>query len=478
MQEHLQALQAIADANGGTRVDDTPGYDQSVAYVQDRLAQAGYDVTIQEFTFDEFLTADTLLQRTEPAPRLYAEGFDGDFVVSEFSGSGDVTAIVQPVDVVVPIDDNPPGTSTSGCEAADFAGFVRGRIALIQRGTCAFADKAVNAAAAGASGVLLFNEGQPDIPGDDRVGIINATLGEMGLVTIPVFDTGYANGAELVELDATSGPVTLHMRTTTSLETLRSSNVLADTAEGRVDRTVVVGAHLDSVAEGPGIQDNGSGTAVVLEIAEAIAELDLAPRNRIRFAFWGGEEFGLLGSEHYVQSLGARELRNIAVNLNFDMVASPNFVRFVYDGDGSATGIKGPAGSGSVERVFTEYFASSGLATAPTEFSGRSDYGPFIAVGIPAGGLFTGAEDLKTPEEAAIYGGTAGIAYDPCYHLACDTFANVSLTALDQNGDAAAHATLEFAQTTSAVNGTSKASAKSLEEGLASLLYRGNHRQR
>jgi Zn-dependent M28 family amino/carboxypeptidase len=141
------------------------------------------------------------------------------------------------------------------------------------------------------------------------------------------------------------------------------------------------------------------------------------------------------------------------------MVGSPNFVRFVYDGDGSTFGV-GDTGSGVVERVFNDWFASQGLPTEPTEFDGRSDYEAFQLAGIPAGGLFTGAEGVKTVEQAAIYGGTAGLAYDPCYHQACDDISNLSSTALDQMSDAAAHATLTFAQTTSAVQGTSKGKAK------------------
>ena len=237
--------------------------------------------------------------------------------------------------------------------------------------------------------------------------------------------------------------------------------MLADTPTGRADRTVLVGAHLDSVPEGPGINDNGSGSAAILETALQMAELDIAPTNRVRFAFWGGEEDGLIGSDYYVSQLDARALKQHAVNLNFDMVGSPNFVRFVYDGDGSAFGVTGPNGSARVEQVFLDYFASQGLATEPTEFDGRSDYFAFINNGIPAGGLFTGAEGIKTADEAAIYGGTAGAAYDPCYHAACDDIDNLSNTALDQMSDAIAHSTLTFAMTTSAVNGTAKGGGNS-----------------
>ena len=207
-----------------------------------------------------------------------------------------------------------------------------------------------------------------------------------------------------------------------------------------------------------------------------MAELDIEPRNKVRFAWWGAEESGLLGSEYYVANLSNREIKDIALNLNFDMIGSPNFVRFVYDGDGSDTAVAGPNGSGVIEDVFNDYFAGQGLPAEPTEFSGRSDYGPFIAVGIPAGGLFTGAEGIKTAEQAAIYGGTAGDQYDPCYHLACDTFDNISLEALDQMSDAAAHATLTFAMTTSAVNGTDKGNANS-SKSVAQLEFKGNAAQ-
>lgn len=162
-----------------------------------------------------------------------------------------------------------------------------------------------------------------------------------------------------------------------------------------------------------------------------------------------------MGSTAYVNGLSKAEQDRIALYLNFDMVGSPNFVFFIYDGDNSDnTGAPaGPAGSAEIEKVFERYYTQRGIPFAGTDFSGRSDYGPFIAVGIPAGGLFTGAEGVKTVPEAAIWGGTAGQQYDPCYHLACDTFANNSDRALDVNADAVAYATLQFAMNTEIVNG-------------------------
>ena len=207
------------------------------------------------------------------------------------------------------------------------------------------------------------------------------------------------------------------------------------------DRTVVVGAHLDSVLEGPGINDNGSGSATILEVAVQMAELKhpAAQQGPLRVLGRRGVRSDRLAVLRRAQ-LTKREIKDIAVNLNFDMVGSPNYVRFVYDGDASDTDSLGSTGSGVVEDVFTDYFASQGLASEPTAFDGRSDYDAFINVGIPAGGLFTGAEDIKTAEEAETYGGVAGVAYDPCYHQACDSFNPVA-----DGADPAAYAAIEAA---------------------------------
>ena len=376
----------------------------------------------------------------------------------EYSGSGDVTGDLVPTnDIVIP-----PGaeasTSNSGCEPGDFtpASATEDQVALIQRGTCDFVVKAENAEAAGYDAVVIFNEGQ-----EGRQETLNGTLGGVG-VSIPVIGTSFAVGEELYALTQ-AGEVVVHVATSTITETRHTANLIADTKTGRNDRTVVVGAHLDSVPEGPGINDNGSGSAADLEVALQMAELGIEPRNKVRFAWWGAEESGLIGSQFYVDSLTKRQIKNIAVNLNFDMVGSPNYVRFVYDGDASDTDSLGSTGSGVVEDVFVDYFDSQGLASEPTAFDGRSDYEAFINVGIPAGGLFTGAEDIKTAEEAAIYGGTAGLAYDSCYHQACDDIDNLSEQALDEMSDAIAHATIAFAQTNSAIEGTDKGNAKGHE---------------
>ena len=419
-------------------------------YIVGKATAAGLVVTRDEFTYVETFTEGSppVLQEIAPEPQTFTPGtrpaFDGDFV--SFTGTGDVTAAVQGVDLVLPPTPAPNG-NTSGCEEEDYSGFVAGRIALLQRGTCPYVQKATLAQEAGAAAIILFNEGQPG-----RTAVPNnLPLGAEG-VHIPGVGTSFAVGVDL------SDPGTVARVKTDVQEQLGTGeNVIAETPGGDASRTVVIGAHLDSVPAGPGINDNGSGSGGILEIAEVFAAQRREPRNKLRFMWYGAEEIGLVGSTKYVESLSEDEKDDILAMLNFDMIGSPNFARFVYDGDGTI-GPEGPTGSGFIEDVFVDYFASEDLFNEPTAFDGRSDYGPFIADGIPAGGLFTGAEQPKTAAQAAEYGGIAGAQFDPCYHAACDTFAGtgsgagatapgLGLVALDQMSDAAAHAVLFFSKT-------------------------------
>jgi Zn-dependent M28 family amino/carboxypeptidase len=463
--QHERVLQRIANNNGGTRASGTPGYDASAAYVAERLTAAGYEVTTQEFEFPFFeeVSPSVLAQVSPVAAPIESATF-------EYSGSGDVTgAVVAATNLVVPATPEP--SSAAGCAPGDFvpASATEPQVALIQRGTCDFAVKVANAVAAGYDAAVIFNEGNPG-----RTDLLaGVTLG--GPVTVPVVGVSYADGVALYEA-AQAGPVTVSVSTDTLSETRSTVNVLADSPQGDPNRVVVVGAHLDSVLDGPGINDNGSGTATILETAIQFAHEGKKPRQQVRFAFWGAEENNLLGSTYYVDSLSDAELSTIYANLNFDMLGSPNYVRFVYDGDGSddPNGLAGPPGSAQIEQLFTDYFSDKGLATAPTAFDGRSDYGPFIEAGIPAGGLFSGAEGVKTEEEAAIFGGTAGAPYDPCYHQACDTVANLNTAALNELGDGVAHAVDTLARTKSGFfeDGSRMAAAPQLTGD--DLDYRGN----
>ncbi|CAA9457945.1 MAG: Uncharacterized lipoprotein aminopeptidase LpqL [uncultured Rubrobacteraceae bacterium] len=442
---HERRLQRIANANEGNRGAGTSGYDASADYVAGKLREAGYRVTEQPFEFPFFQEREPAeLEQVSPTARPY------ETATFTYSGSGDVTGRIVPIGVQIP--PSPTPGSTSGCEPEDFepASATDPEVALIQRGTCTFGQKASNAQDAGYDAVVIFNEGQ-----EGRQELLTGTLGAPDF-DIPVVGASFADGQELYTA-AQAGQTVVRVFASTLSEVRITTNVIADYPKGNANQTVVVGAHLDSVIEGAGINDNGSGTAQNLEIALEMAKLNLRPANKVRFGFWGAEELGLLGSEHYVGSLNDAQLDRVALNLNFDMTGSPNYVRFVYDGDGSETPDAGPAGSAQIENVFNRYFRAKGLETDPTAFDGRSDYGPFIAQGIPAGGLFTGAEGVKTAEQAAIYGGTAAEPYDPCYHRACDDITNLSVEALDEMSDAAAHATINFAADETPFTGTTRA---------------------
>ncbi|MFU8850109.1 M28 family metallopeptidase [Micromonospora sp. SL1-18] len=435
--KHLKALQRIADENGGTRVAGSAGYDRSVDYAEGVLRAAGLQVSRQPFQYQTFIShGPGLLQRVSPSPAA-----DLRNVLMSYSGSGDVTASASV-----------PTGSAFGCTPGDFGPANAGTIILISRGgstdtlSCSFGLKARNAFNAGAAAVVIYN---------NTTGDLNGTLGED--FTLDFAATGITQelGQQLVA-QVPSG-LKLRVKADTFRGKATAENLIAESVWGDPNNVVMAGAHLDSVSAGPGINDNGSGSGSLLEIATQMRKVK--PKNKVRFALWGAEESGLIGSEHYVANLSAAETKKIALYLNFDMVASPNYVRFVYDGDNSAFPVgtgsaPGPAGSGAIEQLFHDYFASQGLASRETPFSGRSDYGPFIAAGvdIPSGGLFTGAEGIKTADEAAVFGGTAGSPYDSCYHQACDNIDNINKQALEEMSDAVAHAVITYAFDTSSLH--------------------------
>ncbi|PWC03369.1 M28 family metallopeptidase [Agromyces badenianii] len=437
--EHAQALQAVADANDDNRSAGTSGYTESVEYVVETLQAAGWSVELDEFDFTYVPPPE--LEQLTPAPAAsYETGvFTG-------TGYGEVTGTVIPVDIVTALPRDPV---TSGCEASDFTGLDftgSADIALIQRGTCEFGVKAVNAQNAGAEAVIIFNQGNTPL----REGLVTGTL--FGVNTepldIPVVGASFADGVAMTAAGSTARILV------DAPEQRPQVNVIAE-LPGKNDANVVMaGAHLDSVQAGPGINDNGSGSAALLEIAQQISKVK--PENTLRFAWWGAEESGLLGSRAYVaDQVAAGSIDEIALYLNFDMVASPNYIFMVYDGDesGFPAPVVVPEGSVQIEDLFESYFTKMGIPYDDAEFSGRSDYQAFIQNGIPAGGLFTGAEVVKTEEQAAIWGGVAGEQYDQCYHLACDTIDNLALDALDVNTDAIATAVLTYAYSTETVNG-------------------------
>jgi len=393
VREHQAALQEIADAN------DDPFYPGTRAAGTKGYADSvDYVAGLLEdagyrVTLDpmEFeFNFPAVLRQTAPVAATYPSG------VFSASGSGTVEGGVIPVDINLVGD----RASSSGCEPADFAGLDfsgAADIALIQRGTCNFGTKARNAQNAGAEAVVIFNQGNTP----EREGLIVADASSLDDGTV-----------------------------------------------------VMAGAHLDSVTEGPGINDDGSGTAALLETALMMAKV--RPQNSMRFAFWAAEEPGLLGSTDYVTGLSQAERDRIGLYMNYDMIGSSNYIFMALDADEStfpADGVPIPAGSTAIEDLFESYYTMVGEPYDDTAFDGRSDYQAFIDNDIPAGGLFTGAEVPKTEEQAIIWGGFTGEQFDPCYHEACDTLGNHDRRALEVNSDLVAFAQLTYAFSTESVNG-------------------------
>ncbi len=408
LRAHLVALQAIARRNRGTRAVGTAGYSQSVAYVVRKLRAVGYRPRLQTFSFDFFReTKPPVLERVKPTNRRYRKG--PDFIVMRYSGGGNLTARVVPVRIIlgfgrvlglglrgIPERRGRPHEARGVPVLPEGGERPRGR-----RGSCADRERR-------------------------HARTHRADLGHaLRAVNIPVLVVSSAVAADLAPSS------TVHIELSVSTRTARASNVIAD-LPGRQSGVVLLGGHLDSVASGPGINDNGSGSALVLEVARQARRLHVRPRHGLRFAFWGGEELGLLGSRSYVQSLSGRQRSRILDVLNFDMVGSPNFGRIVYTADDA------PRGSARIENAFRAYFAARRLPVQEESLGGASDHASFANAGIPVGGLFTGADEPKSADMARRFGGKAGTSLDACYHKACDSVANVDFGILGQMADAGA----------------------------------------
>ncbi|ASL17618.1 M28 family metallopeptidase [Mycobacterium intracellulare] len=428
MMAHLSKLQDIANANNGTRAVGTPGYEASVDYVVNTLRDSGFDVQTPEFSARVFHAEK---------PELTVGGRPVEARALDFSLGTPPGGVSGPL-VAAP-------ANSLGCAAADYGDLpVRGAVVLVDRGTCPFAQKEDAAAQRGAVAMIIA-----DNVDEEQMG---GTLGPTTEVKIPVLSVTKSTG---VQLRGLPGPTTIKLDA--SAQSFKARNVIAQTKTGSDANVVMAGAHLDSVPEGPGINDNGSGVAAVLETA---VRLGSSPpvHNKLRFGFWGAEELGLIGSRNYVESLDLAALKNIALYLNFDMLASPNPGYFTYDGDQSLPmDARGkpvvPEGSAGIERTLVAYLKSAGKTAQDTSFDGRSDYDGFTLAGIPAGGLFSGAEGKMSADQAKLWGGTADQPFDPNYHQKGDTLDHIDRTALGINGAGVAYALGFYAQDLSGHNG-------------------------
>jgi peptidase M28-like protein/PA domain-containing protein len=396
---HLRALAATATANRGTRAAGTPGGVATEDLVAARLKQAGWTVRFARVTFPFFAERRPPLV-VLPGGRRLATGTDVRTLA--YSAGGNARGAVRVVG----------GDRTdAGCRDGDWDGFPRGRIALVRRGVCPFAAKARGAQRAGAAAVVV-----EDRDADARRGPVSGTLGAPG-IRIPVVAVDGAAGDALAGAD---GPVRVRVDAVSARRAAR--DVVAELPGTAGDRVVMAGAHLDSVPAGPGINDDGSGVATLLALADRFAR---APRSRdtLRLGFWTAEELGLYGSRAYVRGLSAAERRRVRSYVNLDMVGSPNAVLETY-------------GSGATDAALRRALDARGPAPSASSIGGASDHASFQRAGIEVGGVFTGASERVGATAARRYGARAGRPADPCYHRACDTLANVDRAMLERVADA------------------------------------------
>jgi Peptidase family M28/PA domain len=396
---HLQALDAIGRRNDGTRAAGTPGGVATEDLVAARLRAAGWTVRLQRVRFPFFDERRPPVVALPGGRRLAR---DRDVRTLAYSAGGTARAPVRVVG---------GARADAGCRAGDWAGFPRGRIALVRRGVCPFAAKARGAQAAGAAAILVEDRDATR----DR-GPVAGTLGAPG-VRIPAVAVDAGAGAALARAD---GDVRVRVDAVSERRTAR--DVLAELPGTSGDRVVMAGAHIDSVPAGPGINDDGSGTATLLALATRLGQ-GPRPRDTLRLGFWTAEELGLYGSRAYVRALSAAERRRIRSYVNLDMVGSPNAVLETY-------------GSGATEAALRRALDARGPTPNASSIGGASDHAAFQRAGIEVGGVFTGASGRVGAASAERFGATAGRPADPCYHRACDTLANVDRGSVETIADA------------------------------------------
>ncbi|OIW30705.1 aminopeptidase Y [Coniochaeta ligniaria NRRL 30616] len=317
-----------------------------------------------------------------------------------------------------------------GCSADDYPKAVEGNVAFILRGECSFGAKSELAGKAGAVAAIVYNYEKGDVHG---------TLGSPSPHHVATFGLSLEDAKPVVKKLKAGTTVDAIAFIDADVESILTTNIIAQTVGGDQDNCVMLGGHSDSVAEGPGINDDGSGSLTVLEVATQLTKFSV--NNCVRFAWWAGEEEGLLGSDYYVSTLSSEENRKIRLFMDYDMMGSPNFAYQVYNASNDAN----PAGSQELRDLYVEWYKAHDLNYTFIPFDGRSDYDGFIRNGIPGGGIATGAEGVKTDEEATMFGGKAGDWYDPCYHQLCDDVSNVNLTAWEVNTKLVAHSVATFA---------------------------------
>ncbi|KAL2810810.1 hypothetical protein BJX63DRAFT_302138 [Aspergillus granulosus] len=409
------AERGIDEYNHPTRVIGSKGHLGTVDYIYSTVTGLGdyYDVTNQTF------------------PAVSGNVFESRLVLGH-----EVPASARPMGLTPPTKGKQPVygqltlVANQGCNEDDYPSDLAGAIALIERGTCPFGTKSELAGKAGAVAAVVYNNEQGEVSG---------TLGTPSPHHVATFGISDADAAPFVKQLKEGKKVDSIAYIDATVNTIHTTNIIAQTKEGDPQNCVMLGGHSDSVAEGPGINDDGTGTLTLLEIATQLSKYSV--NNCVRFAWWAAEEEGLLGSDYYVSVLSEEENMKIRLFMDYDMLASPNFAYQVYN----ATNDVNPVGSEELRDLYTEWYTAHGLNFTYIPFDGRSDYDAFIRNGIPGGGIATGAEGVKTEEEQAMFGGVTGDWYDPCYHQLCDDLGNVNATAWEINSKLVAHTVATYA---------------------------------
>lgn len=428
------SLSSVKEFGHPTRVIGSAGHNKTIAYIVEELERmGGYHVSVQRFNATNGIVKNVLLS------------IDGKPLKAHpFALSPPSEGLLEASLVLA---------KNLGCSSKDYPEAVKGNIVLVQRGECAFGIKSANAGKAGAAGLIIYDE-------DPASGTLGDPTGE----EVPTVGVSTKNVERYIRalLKEPKAHISASIYVDSLVKTVSTLNVIAETTNGNHENVVSLGAHLDSVAAGPGINDDGSGTISLLEVASYLTKYKL--KNAVRFAWWAAEEEGLLGLYAYARLLSAAENQKVRLFMDYDMMASPNYEYQIYDADNKHH----PNGLGNLRDLYVDFYKSNNLNYTFVPFDGRSDYVGFIDAGIPAGGVATGAEGVKTKKGQAKFGGTAGEWFDPCYYQACDDLNNTDYKAWLVNTRLIAHSVATYARSLEGFPQRSNGTA-------AKLAYRGTH---
>jgi Zn-dependent M28 family amino/carboxypeptidase len=424
LSRQLDALETIARENGGTREAGGAGDRATAGFIVTTLATAGYAVTDDRFQTAVFLDpGGSSIEVPGAGGRTFEDG--RDFRTMLYSAAATVEGPV----VAIGWDPDARNADGPGCAAADYAGVPAGAIVLVRPGDCWRRSAVELAQAAGAAALVTA------APWSGRDEVRRNTLVEPGGIAIPSIAATGEVGDALADAARAGGRARITATGRTEQREVRS--VIAELPGSDPDRVVIVGAHLDSTLDGPGLNDNGSGVAALLELARAVA--GTLPRATIRFAFWAAEEPGLRGSSRYVERLSPEERGRLVAYVNVDMLGSRNGITGVYDEEGAAPG------SADIRDLFIADLERAGLAWEAVDLGGGSDHFPFMMAGVPTGGLFSGGAEKLSPAQAERYGGASGSPQDSCFHLACDGRSNVDGEVLARHAASLARVVVQLA---------------------------------